>query len=72
MSSYPTSTNLPRVDGLSTDPRDLVSHIRLPPMKTKYPEVEHLSVGESAQFAYVIGVTNNLGMTSILVQHTLA
>ena len=23
VSGYPTSTNLPRVDGLSTDPRDL-------------------------------------------------
>ena len=41
-------------------------------MKTQYPEVERLFVGEPTQFAYVIGVTNNLGMTSILVQHTLA
>ena len=26
VSGYPTSTNLPRVDGLSTDPRDLGCH----------------------------------------------
>ena len=28
VSGYSTSTNLPRVDGLSTDPRDLGRHIR--------------------------------------------
>ena len=26
VSGYPTSTNLPRVDGLSTDPKDLGCH----------------------------------------------
>ena len=27
VSGYPTSTNLPRIDGLSTNPRDLGRHI---------------------------------------------
>ena len=26
VSSYPTSTNIPRVDGLSTDPREMGRH----------------------------------------------
>ena len=29
VSGYSTSTNLPRVDGLSTDPRDLGCHISI-------------------------------------------
>ena len=32
----------------------LFHDIRLPPIKTQYPEVERLSVGESAQSAYVL------------------
>ena len=47
----------------------LFQDIRLPPIKTQYPEVERLSVGEPAQSACV---TNNPSMTSVLVQHTLA
>ena len=46
----------------------LFQDIRLPLIKTQYPEVERLSVGEPAQFAS----TNNLGVTYVLVQHTLA
>ena len=35
VSGYPTSTNLPRVDGLSTDSRDLRCHTKLDGSKIK-------------------------------------
>ena len=31
----------------------LFQDIKLPPIKTQYPKVEHLSEGEPAQFAFV-------------------
>ena len=44
---YPAST----LDLATTSCFLLFQDIKLPPMNTQYPDVEHLSMGEPAQFA---------------------